>query len=65
MADKTTINADIKRRGLKDASDVAKALLEQETVGPEVLEEILGPLPRRAPVVPPPQPTTVAPSAPV
>ena len=29
MADKTTINADIKRRGLKDASDVAKALLKE------------------------------------
>src|SRR5439155_1276816 len=41
----------------------AEALLQQETVGPEILEQILGPLPKRAPVLPPPQPVTIAPAA--
>jgi cell division protease FtsH len=58
-------HAEVRRllTGARESLDrLAEALLKQETVGPEVLEEILGPMPRRAPVVPPPRPITQAPA---
>jgi cell division protease FtsH len=51
--------------GARESLDrLAQALLEQETIGPEVLEQILGPLPKRAPVLPAPRPVTEAPTDP-
>jgi cell division protease FtsH len=40
---------------------LAAALLDHETVGPEELEQLLGPLPKRTAAVPPPTASTVAP----
>jgi cell division protease FtsH len=58
-------HAEVRRllTGARESLDrLAEALLQQETVGPEVLEEILGPLPKRAPVLPAPRPVTQAPA---